>query len=294
MITADLQSVSADLMSTKVSFATIKVENLETKVKLSKSKTEIETSLKNFKIFDRSPGSLYKMIAECTGDQVLDVSVVMYDMLSDADKMAGMPDVSVRINMGQIKFIFLMKFVSNILIFIDPFTNMKEFIYEQALDMVDRSARVLEEGYNNATRVKMDISLEAPIIVLPVSSRKPFTFEANLGNLRLQNHHHTIQHYAHTISLDTMTVVLTNMNVSRSKIAEDSCDNSTVGSCEIIKPIDFELEVTRNMDGAIKEEDIPEIQVKGTLHEIEVELSKDDYNALIAMVIENFQDRKPV
>ena len=70
MITANLQSVSADLMTTKVSFARLKVENLETKVKLSKSKTEIEASLKNFKIFDRSPGSLYKMIAECTGDQV--------------------------------------------------------------------------------------------------------------------------------------------------------------------------------------------------------------------------------
>ena len=113
-----------------------------------------------------------------------------------------------------------------------------------------------------------------------MSSRKPFTFEANLA----------IQHYAHTISLDTMTVTLTNMNVSRSKIAEDTSDNSTVGSCEIML-IDFELEVTRNMDGAIKEEDIPEIQVKGSLHEIEVELSKDDYNALIAMVIENFQER---
>ena len=129
MITANLQ---------KVSFARLKVENLETKVKLSKSKTEIEASLKNFKIFYHSPGSLYKMIAECTGDQVLDVSVVMYDMLSDADKMAGMPNVAVRIGMGQIKFIFLMKFVSDILIFIDPFTNMKEFIYEQALDIVDR------------------------------------------------------------------------------------------------------------------------------------------------------------
>ena len=70
MITANLQSVSADLMTTKVSFARLKVENLKTKVKLSKSKTEIEASLKNFIIFDRSPGSLYKMIAECRGDQV--------------------------------------------------------------------------------------------------------------------------------------------------------------------------------------------------------------------------------
>ncbi len=70
MITTNLQSVSADLMTSKVSFATLKVENLETKVKLSMSKTEIETSLKNFRVFDRSPDSLYKMIAECTGDQV--------------------------------------------------------------------------------------------------------------------------------------------------------------------------------------------------------------------------------
>ena len=49
----------------------------------------------------------------------------------------------------------------------------------------------------------------------------------------------------------------------RTKIAEDTSDNRTVGSCEIIKPIDFKLKVAMNMDGAIKEEDIPEIQVKG-------------------------------
>lgn len=96
----------------------------------------------------------------------------------------------------------------------------------------------------------------------------------------------------HTTNTLFSLVNITNTHFSfvRTKIAEDTSDNSTVGSCEIIKPIDFELEVTRNMDGAIKEEDIPEIQVKGTLHEIEVELSKDDYNALIAMVIENFQE----
>ena len=291
MLTADLQCVSADLMSTKVNFANIKVENLGTKVKLSKSKTEIEASLQNFKIFDRSPGTLYRMIAECTRDQVLDLSVVMYDSLTERDKEAGKPDIMVRIAMGQIKFVFLMKFVSDILIFIDPFTNMKEFIYEQALEVYDKSAKVLEECYNNASRVKLDISLNAPTIVLPISSRKPFTFEANLGKLRLQNHHHTTQHYAHTITLDTMDISLSEMRVNRTRVAEDRDDNSTIGSCEIIKPIDFELEVTRNMDGAMSESDIPEIQVKGTLHEIRVELSKDDYNALIAMVIENFQER---
>ena len=123
----------------------------------------------------------------------------------------GTPDIQVKIELGQIKFIFLWKFVSDVLVFIDPFTNMKEFIYEQALEVYDKSAKVLEEGYNNATRVKLDISLDAPVIVLPVCSRKPFTFEANLGKLRLQNHHNTIQHYAHSVTLDTMNIFLTEM-----------------------------------------------------------------------------------
>ena len=291
-VTANLQSVKADLMTTKVNFATIQVENLGTEVKLAKSKTEMDVKLQNFKIYDKQKAfTLYEMIAECTGDQVLDVNIEIYDMLTEKEKEMGMPDIKVKINMGQIKFVFLMKFISDLLIFIDPFTNMKEFIKQQALEAYDISAKVLEEGYNNATRIKLDISLDAPIIVLPVSSRKKETFEANLGKLRLQNNHHYQEHYAHLITLDTMNISLSEMRLNRTRIAEGRNDNSTVGSCEIIKPIDFELEVTRNMDGAMTEVDIPEIQVKGTLHEIRIELSKDDYNALIAMVIENFQEK---
>ena len=73
------QSVSADLMTSKVNFANLKIENFDTTVKLAKSRTEIEASLKNFKIFDKNQLSLYPMIAECTGDQVLDVGIVIND-----------------------------------------------------------------------------------------------------------------------------------------------------------------------------------------------------------------------
>ena len=75
----------------------MKIENLGSRVKLSKSKTEIEASLQNFKIYDKSASSLYTMIAECTGDQVLDVSVTMFDMLTDRQKELGQPDIMVKV-----------------------------------------------------------------------------------------------------------------------------------------------------------------------------------------------------
>merc|ERR1719270_3287646 len=100
-VTANLQSVKADLMTTKVNFATIQVENLGTEVKLAKSKTEMDVKLQNFKIYDKQKAfTLYEMIAECTGDQVLDVNIEIYDMLTEKEKEMGMPDIKVKINMG--------------------------------------------------------------------------------------------------------------------------------------------------------------------------------------------------
>ena len=291
LVSASLTGVTAVLMTNKVNFARIQVEDLGANLQLSKSLTEIKASLRNFKIFDMSPLTLYRKIAECTGDQVLDVDIRIHDMLTERMRQMGSPDVEVKVLMGEIKFVFLMKFVSDFLEFIDPFTNMKEFIAEQAIGVYDKSARIAEEAYSKATKVKLDVNLTAPIIVLPVSSQKPFTFEADLGNLTLNNRHQSKQHYAHTVLLDTIDISLTRMRLSRSKIQEDAEDNNTIGSCEIIKPIDFELEVIRNMEGAINEADIPEIQVKGALCEIDVEMSKDDYDTLIAMVIENFQEK---
>ena len=64
-------------------------------------------------------------------------------------------------------------------------------------------------------QVCLDICMEAPIIILPVSSRNPFTFEANLGKLTLVNDHRSTPHFAHTILTDVMTFKLSEMTLAR-------------------------------------------------------------------------------
>ena len=64
------------------------------------------------------------------------------------------------------------------------------------------------------------------------------------------------------------------------------------------------------MEGAYKENDLPEVEIEGTLilkiiktlnqvkiegtlHKISADMSKDDYNTLIALVTTNFQEVIP-
>merc|ERR1719228_850213 len=108
----------------------------------------------------------------------------MYQNLTKDDRdRLNKPDVLVKAELGQLRGVFLMKFVSDFLLFIDPFTNMKEFIYEQTMEAYETTTKMVGEAITDQSRVKLDISMEAPIIMLPVSSRKPFTFEASLGKL---------------------------------------------------------------------------------------------------------------
>ena len=136
-------------------------------------------------------------------------------------------------------------------------------------------------------KVKLDISMEAPIIVLPVSSRSPATFEANLGKLSLANDHRSTPHFAHTILTDIMSFKLSDMSLSRSRAGQ----GRDLNTATIVHPISFELDITRNMEGAYKEDDLPEVKIEGTLHQVQAELSKDDYNTLMALVIQNFQEQ---
>ena len=67
--------------------------------------------------------------------------------------------------------------------------------------------------------------------------------------------------------------------------------NTVIASCPIIDPITFELEIKRNMSGSKTEHDPAELKVTGVLKEISASMSRGDYNVLMAILVENFQEK---
>ena len=85
------------------------------------------------------------------------------------------------------RVVFLMKYVRDLLDFIDPFTNMKEYVMELSAEASEKTISMAKDLYFSATRVKLDIAMSAPVVIIPIHSESNTTFEANLGKLILNN-----------------------------------------------------------------------------------------------------------
>lgn len=88
-----------------------------------------------------------------------------------------------------------------------------------------------------------------------------------------------------------MHLNLNNLQLCRAKLEEAPESNEVEASCLIIHPINFELDIKRNMSGAKRKEDPAEIKASGTLYEIRAEMSKSDYDILMAILVNNFSEK---
>lgn len=54
--------------------------------------------------------------------------------------------------------------------FQEPFSGAKEMLAEQAQSALKGAAESMLDAYSNATRAKLDVRMDAPIIIVPVHS----------------------------------------------------------------------------------------------------------------------------
>ena len=161
VVQVNFKGVSADLMTEKLQLANLKVEDLQTTVEVSQSKTTIITTLREVRITDLSPITIYRTLVESKGKEVFNVKVELYENLTrdERDRM-NKPDVKVTVRLGQLKGVFLMKFINDFLLFIDPFTNMKEFIYEQTMEAYEGASRMVGEAITDKSKVENNDHLQ--------------------------------------------------------------------------------------------------------------------------------------
>ena len=292
-ITASLESVSFSFLTSKIRLANVTVQDLGVIYSQTKSLKEIEAKLLNFEIKDAvdSGQTFYQMIAESQDQKVFDATIVMYENV-DAAKQSNPSVVDVKVDavMGRIKMVFLMKFVNDFLTFLEPFQGAKEIVAERANDALEGATKRMMDAYTNSTRVALNIHMEAPLIIIPVHSKSRMTFMGDLGTLYLNNRFTTDTDLPGKI-FDEMNFCLKDLKLMRAKIREDADTNEILYQCQIVKPITFELKMVRNMAGSYSKVDPPEISLTGTLYQIKMEMSQGDYNAMLSLITENFNEK---
>ncbi len=298
-LVAILESVTVDFMTSRIYFAKIVVKDVEATYCQTLRQKVITTKLVNFKISDptnaltsgganKEGGTLYERIVESLDEKVFEARVTLFDT-TPAEKAADahVVDVKVEARMGRVKVVFLMKFLQDFLTFLEPFSGAKEAVAERANQALEEATKSMIDAYANETRAQLDVRMDAPLIVIPVHSRSCTTFLADLGTLTLVNRFSM----EGGRTFDNMHILLENLQLYRAKIHEEVDNNDVLASCPIVHPITFELDVKRNMGGAKRKHDPAELKVTGTLYEIRLELSKSDYNVLMAILTNNFSEK---
>ena len=232
--------------------------------------------------------TFYEYIAESRDDKVFEARVTLFDLTPEA-KFADLNAVDVRVQatMGRIKLVFVMKFVNDLLKFLEPFSGATEMVAERANAAFEDATKAMKDAIENSTRALLDIKMYAPIIIVPVDSKTTSTFVADLGTLTLRNKF--IQEKG--LLFDKMDFRMENLHLQRARVNKEVTVNDIQACCPIIKPITFDLTVRRNMSGTKTKDDPAELKVTGTLEQVDLELSKEDYDVMIALLQSNFSEK---
>lgn len=136
-------------------------------------------------------------------------------------------------------------------------------------------------------RLRLDIKLAAPAIIVPRISTSNDVFLVNLGQLELRN---AFAKSSNAL-IDEMTIQLSEMHAAVGVLIDGNSEKVS-SSIPLIKPVSFSLSLFRNLNfSQIK--DLPELTVKAYLPAIDVSMSQFDYALMMHTLAGNLAEGTP-
>ncbi|XP_008469568.1 vacuolar protein sorting-associated protein 13C [Diaphorina citri] len=237
-------------------------------------------------MFSCVPDSLYSQILSVPENlEALKADITLHN---DDD---GLTEVVAQL--AQCRFVFLNRFTTALLEFINQFQAGKQAIIEASQAAVATAKQNLQDMYAAASKVSLDISIAAPVIVIPASSVSRDAILMDFGNLTVKNKFETLDTKnvkGHPAVLDHCCIELVNMTLSRVRYADETL--SIIEDIVLIKPINFSLLIIRNLCASWFKE-VPDLNVSGSFKTINLSLSKEDYATLMRISTGNLAEGAP-
>uniref|UniRef100_A0A3B3Z2I0 Vacuolar protein sorting 13 homolog A n=1 Tax=Poecilia mexicana TaxID=48701 RepID=A0A3B3Z2I0_9TELE len=289
-VRADLRCLKVFIRGQKARISEISIE-LVTDVMMRKKNMEILANLKSIVILDCNKDALYKKQAVSIADkQVFAFRMLNHTGATEGDAYLDMSkvDTSVTLEVGCIEVIFLNKFVSSILVFINNFQEAKEALAEVTVQAAEKAASGVKELAERSTRIALDVHFNAPVIFLPQSSSSSNVIVADLGFLSVNNRF-IKQPFKGDAAIppvvDKMTVKLTDL-----KMYTTYKNGKFEGETQLLKPVSLDLEIQRNLS-ANWYHSIPDVEITAHLKPMSLILCQDDMIVVLRTLSENLSEK---
>uniref|UniRef100_A0A8C6JV32 Uncharacterized protein n=1 Tax=Melopsittacus undulatus TaxID=13146 RepID=A0A8C6JV32_MELUD len=286
-ICADLSCLRIFISEKKHRIAEIHIEGLDSQVIMKKSATEVTAKLKNIIIVDSDETALYKKALYITGKEVFNFRMISYVNATDGIAYTNMNVVDNRIylTVGCIQVVFVNKFVSSILAFVNNFQAAKEALTEATVQAAEKAATGVKELAERSSRLALDINIKAPVVIVPQSAMSTNVLVADLGLITVKNRFFiskTKTQYDLPPVVDSMTVKLSELKLYRSCYEQGLLQTEV----QLLQPLNLEVIVERNLAAAWYNE-VPDIEISGLLKPMNLILSQEDITTILRTLNEN-------
>lgn len=293
-IRADLRCLKVFIRGQTARISEICIEGLVSEVLMRKKEMEVLTKLKNIVILDCDADTLYKKAVSIADKEVFDFRMVNYTDATEGDAYLDMSQVNIGVTLmvGCIQLIYLNKFVSSIMAFINNFQEAKEALAEVTVQAAEKAAFGVKELAERSTRIALNVYFNAPLIFMPQSSTSTNVIVADLGRLSVRNHfakQPCKSDAAIPPVVDVMKVKLTDLKMYRSTYV----DGSFQGETQLLNPVSLDLEIQRNLSSNWYHS-IPDIKITAHLKPMILILSQDDMTVLLKTLNENLSEKSDV
>ncbi|KAF7694965.1 vacuolar protein sorting-associated protein 13A isoform X1 [Silurus meridionalis] len=289
-IRADLSCLKAFIRGEKARISEISIEGLVSEVQMKKKSVEISANLKNIVILDCDKDALYKKAVSVADKDVFGFHMVNYVDATDGDAYTDMQivDTSVTLTVGCIQVVFVNKFVSSILAFINNFQEAKDALAEVTVQAAEKAATGVLELAEKSTRISLNVNIKAPVVFLPQSSVSTNVIVADLGLVTVKNHFEIVPSQTHTKIppiLETMSVALSELKMYRTTFK----DGQFQSEIQVLKPVNMDLSIKRNLSASWYHS-IPDNQINAHLKPMSLILSQEDLTVLLRTLNENLSE----
>ncbi|XP_039606495.1 vacuolar protein sorting-associated protein 13A isoform X2 [Polypterus senegalus] len=268
----------------------ISIEGLDSEVVMRKKATEVMAKLKNIVILDCHEKALYKKAVSIVGKEVFSFKMISYVDATEGDAYTDMNivDSSVSLTVGCIQVIFVNKFVSSILAFINNFQTAKEAVTEATVQAAGKAATGVLEMAEKSTRMALDVNVKAPVVFIPQSAMSTNVIVADFGLITVKNQFSLVQSKTHIKIppiIDGIKIGLSDLKLYRTTFINGKFQFEL----QLLQPVNLDLVVERNLSSSWYHS-IPDIKIIAHLKPMNLILSQEDLTVVLRTLNENLQD----
>ncbi|CAF4925776.1 unnamed protein product, partial [Rotaria sp. Silwood1] len=283
-VNADLEEFRVIIASKVTQLFDIQVQDVKADISQAPKTTIVNLILSDLRVFDPYEDARYRKIVSQQGDQkeLLRVTVSLFNYPDEYEKPVDVVDCDVKVQFAKANIIFLFKHIDAILIFLDSL-NITKAALDLASAQADAAYEQVQKLQEQAFKVHLDITFNAPNIIIPTNSYSDEALLFDLGKLTLKTRFYDDPKRS---LIEQQNVRLENVLASRVKLNNE---NNILGEVILLECAELNILINRLLyPEKIRTE--PGVSIKAEWELVHFQLAKGDYSCIMKVLMDNFTE----